>query len=176
MADSANVSVGTLSATLKRVRLPMGLLVQEVVIDAADATVSSEPLNVTLADWGTITATVAADDLAAFLNNEAPGGLRDFAVVIESGSVKVSATAKVIVELRATAVCTLVIREGKQLFVQLDEVEGLAMAKGMIQGQLEQINPVLDVGDLPFDIVLEKVVAQSQAITLHGRARPRPAG
>lgn len=176
MADSANVTVGALSATLNQVRLPMGLMVSEVVVSASQAEIASDPFNVSLADWGSVTAVVTAPDLAAFLNEKAPGGLRDFSVTIEEGFVRVGATAKVIVDIRAVVVCTLAILDGRKLFVRLEEVEGLSMAKGMVQSQLDQINPVVDVNDLPLDIVLERVVAESQSITLYGRARPRPAG
>lgn len=155
----------------------MGLVVDVVRISGDAASLATDPLELALQDWGAIEAEVTANDLAAFLTAQAPSSLKDFEVALANGFIDVTATAKVIVELRATAKCYLSIRGGgKQLFVELDSVDGLAMARGMIQGQLDQINPVLDAAQLPLDVVFESATAKDGKITLQGKARPKPAG
>jgi hypothetical protein len=177
MDSSSKVDVAGFSAQLNRLKLPMGLTVDVVRISGNSASLTTDPVEFSLEDWGAIEAEVAAADLADFLTTQAPSSLKDFDVAIANGFIDVTATAKVIVELRATAKCYLSIRGGgKQLFVELDSVDGLAMAKGMIQGQLDQINPVLDAAQLPLEVVFENASAQEGKITLRGKARPKPAG
>lgn len=154
----------------------MGLVVDELHLVGSDAQVATDPVSIELSDWAQLEATVMEADLADFLTRQAPGGLKDFDVTIKGGFVHVAATARVIVEVRATAICRLVLKEQRYLFVELDSVEGLAMAKGMIQGQLDQINPVLDAGDLPLRVELDHVEAEQGRIVLRGRAQPSVGG
>lgn len=154
----------------------MGLVVDELHVVGADGQLDTDPISIALNDWAQLEATVTETDLADFLTRQAPGGLKDFEVSIKGGFVHVSATARVIVEVRATAICRLVLKEQRYLFVELDSVDGLAMAKGMIQGQLDQINPVLDAGDLPLLIELDNVQAEQGQVVLRGRARPLVGG
>ncbi len=150
----------------------MGLVVDELHLVGADAQLATDPVSIELSDWAQLEATVTETDLADFLTRQSPGGLKDFEVSVKGGFVHVAATARVIVEVRATAICRLVLKEQRYLFVELDSVDGLAMAKGMIQGQLDQINPVLDAGDLPLLVELDNVQAEQGQVVLRGRARP----
>ena len=150
----------------------MGLVVDELHLVGADAQLATDPVSIELSDWAQLEATVTETDLADFLTRQAPGGLKDFEVSVKGGFVHVAATARVIVEVRATAICRLVLKEQRYLFVELDSVDGLAMSKGMIQGQLDQINPVLDAGDLPLLVELDNVQAEQGQVVLRGRARP----
>ncbi len=153
----------------------MGLVVDEIQVDGLTTTIAVDPIGVQMETPGNLVAHVAALDLASFLDLKSPGGLRDFAVAIREGNVYVEATARVIVEMRAKVTCTLRIEEGKRLFVDLQSVDVLGMGgmKNLVQGHLDQINPVLDVEDLPLAVVLDEVIADHDRITLKGKAGPR---
>lgn len=153
----------------------MGLVVDDIQVDGQTTTIAVDPIGVRMDTPGNLVANVAALDLASFLDLKAPGGLRDFAVAIREGFVYVEATAKMIVEMRAKVTCTLRIDEGKRLFVDLQSVDVMGMGgmKGLVQGHLDQINPVLDADDLPLAVVLDEVIADHDRITLRGKAAPR---
>jgi hypothetical protein len=151
----------------------MGLVVDDVRIEGANATIDTHPFAVHLEQPGHVEAHVAALDLAAFLDAKAPGGLKDFGIAIREGKVYVEATARVIVEVRAKVVCTLRIHEKKQLFVDLESVDVMGIgAKGMVQGQLDQINPVLDASQFPLNVEFEEVIADHDRLILKGAAAP----
>lgn len=172
MADDAKVHVEAFGARFGRVRLPMGLVIDRLSITGSQAEIVLDPFQLKHEAWGELEAELTSADLADFLNFKAPANVRDFEVQVTDGRIEVKATAKVIVELRVTAICTLEIRELKKLFVVLERVEGVPMAHGMIQGQLDQINPVLDVSSLPLDIELDRIEADNNVVRLFGRARP----
>lgn len=151
----------------------MGLVADEVKIEGAATNLSTSPFSVHL-DWpATVEAHVAALDLAEFLNAKAPGGIRDFAIAIRDGQLFIEATTRMIVEVRAKVVCTLRIQDGKRLFVDLESVDVMGVgAKGLVQSHLDQINPVMDVTDLPLSVNMDRVVADHDRIVLYGTATP----
>lgn len=172
MADDSRVHVEAFGARLGRVTLPMGLVLDRLSISASNAEINTDPFEVRLDKWGSLEAELTSADLAAFLNHKAPANVRDFEVRVLDGFIEVTATAKVIVELRVTAICSLRIHDQRKLVVHLERVEGVPMAHGMIQGQLDQINPVLDVSTLPLEIELDAIEADQDTVRVLGRARP----
>jgi hypothetical protein len=151
----------------------MGLVVDEVKVDGQGASIQTSPFSITLEHRAAVEGHVAALDLTDFLNMKSPGGVKDFALSIRDGRLFIEATARVIVEMRAKVVCTLRIHEGTQLFVDLESVDVMGVgAKGMVQGQLDQINPILDTSDLPLSVTLERVVLDHDRIVLYGTAAP----
>ena len=147
----------------------MGLVVGRIEIAGSQVSVETEPFRLDLGTPAVVSAYVAALDIAEFLNLESPGGLKDFAISIRGGKLFVEATARVIVEVRAKAVCTLRIHEGQALYIDLESVDVMGLgAKNMVQGHLDQINPILDAKDLPVAMSLESVEADHDLILLKG--------
>lgn len=165
--------MGQFGASFDRLTLPMGLIVDHVLIQGADATIQRSPFSITLKEPGTIEAHVSAKNLGAFLNKEAPGGLKDFDVSIRDGKLFVCATAKMIFEIKAEAVCTLRIKDGRELFVDLESVEMMGVgAKSLVEQQLAKINPVLNAADFPLKVTLTRVEAMDGEVVLFGTAEP----
>ena len=154
--------------------LPFGLTVNLIRLTAEKAAIKRDPISIDLPYPGKLVATVSEDNLKRFLDKERPGGLKDFSVRLHEGKVFVEATAQVIVPIRAKAVCTLRIVDEKQLWVDLEQVEvlGVGSAKSLVAKQLEKLNPVLDAGDFPFDVKLEKVTIVDGELVLTGTAAP----
>lgn len=164
-----DVSATSLRAELRRLCLPQGLVVDRIEVEGGEVAVQTEPFGLR-ATTSKVRATLAALDIADFLSREAPGGLKDFAVAIRGGKLYIEATARVLVEVRAKAVCTLRIDHGTAVYVDLESVDVMGLgAKGMVQNQLDQINPVLNVADLPVAIVLESIEADHDSVVLTGR-------
>lgn len=151
------------------VLLPMGLVVDEVVIEAGATNAQFKPLSIALDQPATIKARISGASVGAFLEKEAPGGLKDFVVTIAKGQITVEATAKVIVEIRVAAVCTLRIADRTQLWVDLESVSVKApMAHSMVEQQLAKVNPLVDLKDLAKNLSLDKVEADDGFVTVIG--------
>jgi len=168
-----DAQVGAFGASFDRLTLPMGLTVDHVLIEGAQATIQADPFRIALSEPGRIEAHVSQDNLAAFLNKEAPGGLRDFSVAIREGKLFVTATAKMIFEIKAEAICTLRIVDGTKLMVDLESVEMMGVgAKSLVEQQLDKVNPVLDASQFPLKVTLQSVDAKDGEIVLTGTAEP----
>lgn len=174
MGKNKTLDVGTLKAELRDVLLPMGLNLSLVKISGEQIHLEQEPFEFRLSQPGELEVTVTQEDLQKFLTLKAPGSVKDFSIKLEDGLIFVEATARMIVEIRAKATCTLRIEEGKRVFVDLKNVDVLGVgAKGIVQNQLDQINPVLDVADLPVSAEIRTVRIENGVAVITGAIAPR---
>jgi hypothetical protein len=128
---------------------------------------------VTMAQAGTLEALILEPNLAAFLNKQAPGGLKDFQVELKEGKIHVQASVMI---MKASAVCNLRIQDGTTLYVDLESVDVMGVgAKHMVQSQLDKINPVLDTKDLPLDAYLTGYEISEGRLILRGNLSPKQA-
>lgn len=165
--------VDALTATFEGVKLPIGLVVRTLNVTGSGLSVASNPVAISMPSAGRFEAIVDEAAIVAFLTAKAPGGLKDFEVELADGAVRVLAVLKVLVEIRAAAVCRLVIRDGRQLVVELESADVLAIgAKSLIKGQIDQLNPLFDVRQLPLPALLETVAVEDGIIRLTGTIAP----
>lgn len=163
------VSLADLHAVATRVRLPGGLTLDRVQIDGGPAEATSEPPSVTLARPARLEATISEVSLAAYLEAQAPGGLRDFKVRAVEGKLVVEASVRMIVTLSGVAVCRLRIEGGRQVWVDLESVEMAGVgAAALVEAQLKKVNPVFDADSLPIKLTLDRVEAEGGKVTILG--------
>ncbi|ARU39755.1 hypothetical protein CCB80_00775 [Armatimonadetes bacterium Uphvl-Ar1] len=73
------------------------------------------------------------------------------------------------VTIPVKAVCTIEIRDGKRLEVVLKQADVLGgAAKNLIESQLDKINPIFDVADLPIEVNLMSVEADGGRVVVLG--------
>ncbi len=170
-----HVEVGPFAFSIRDILLPMGLNVGSVEVQGFGGTLDSKPFALKLVQPGTMVANVDEEDLAAFLEKQAPGGLHEFSVSAADGKLTVRAKKTVIVDLKIAAVATLRIVEGRQLWIDVESVDVMgAGAKNLVQGQIDKINPVLDTKDLPVVAHLESVEIIDRKVVLRGTVEPHP--
>jgi hypothetical protein len=170
---SNSLSIDSLSATFEGVRLPIGLIVQTLTVRGSGIDLSSDPLSIQVSEPAQFEAVVDEAAIVAFLTAKAPGGLKDFEVKLLDGKLQVKAVMKILVELRASAECRLVIKDGRQLMVDLESADVLSVgAKSLIKGQIDNINPIFDVAQLPIPATLETVAIEEGVVRLRGTLSP----
>jgi hypothetical protein len=168
-----DVTVRAFGASFDGLALPVGITIDHVMIEGADATIKHDPFQINLLTPGRFEAHVGERNLAAFLNKEAPGGLKDFLVTIQDGKLYVTAIAKMLFEIKAEAVCTLRVVDGKLLYVDLESVEMMGVgAKALVEQQLDKVNPVLNAAEFPLKVTIERVDARDGEVILFGTAEP----
>lgn len=173
MPHEDKLDVGEFTAHLRNVMLPMGLRVDEVRLAGKGLHVERKPLVVTVAEPGQMEVFVGEESLAAFLDAKSPAGLRNFKVQARDGKLFVQAVKTVIVDLSATAVCSLRIEGGRLLMVDILSVDVAgAGLKGLLTSQLDRINPILDAAEFPIDVTLDSVTADNGGVLLFGRVSP----
>jgi len=170
MSDSVPVTVNEFEAVFRGVNLPFGLTLDAVRVTAQKSSVSEHPFRVDFENPGRVLATIGEGNLTTFLNAKSPGGLHDFEVKLDAGKLFISASVRVVVEVRASAVCSLEIRDTKQIWVKLEQVEVLGVgARRLVEKQLEKINPVLDAAQIPLQIEFESATLSDGELIVVGR-------
>lgn len=173
MPAGGSLSIAAFVTTLDEVRLPVGLTVRSIRLNGAGLDISTDPVTLSLPSPARFEAEVDEAGVQAFLNQKAPGGLKNFVVKIVDGEIRVEAVLKVLIELKASAVCRLAIVGGQRLMVELQSAEMLSVgAKTLIQSQIDNVNPIFDVAQLPLPVTLETVEAVDGAIKLTGTVSP----
>lgn len=175
VSDGKTLDVGHLAARLIGVTLPMGLTIDEVIVQGENLHLEASPFAATLPKPASLDVRISADSLADFLEKKAPGGLKDFQIQLKGGEIFVEARATMIISINVGAVCKLRIEDGKELYVDLVRVEAIGGSgiHNIVQKQLDSINPVLKAQDLPLDATLETVECDNDWIVLHGTLAPK---
>jgi hypothetical protein len=174
MANQETLDFDAMYAAFKRVKIHIGLIVDEIRITGKGAHFVREPFSINLDDPAAIEAEMLQSDVQQFLAKTAPGGLQNFSVKMDEGKIFVEATMQVIVPVPVSAVCTLRIDQGKRLFIDLESVSVLGGApKSLVQKQLDAINPVFDLDTLPVTGLLESVDVANGKALLKGHLQPK---
>lgn len=164
-------AIGDVALRLGGLVLPVGLELDDATVEGTDIQVRTDPFSVTLSKDARATVRVSCENIAKFLGSLGAANLRDIAVSTEGGLLKVAATATVLVPIRATALCRLVVREGDKLDIALESAEPAA-ARSLIERQLGSVNPVIDVSVAPVNLVIERVDVADGWVIVHGVAGP----
>lgn len=151
----------------------MGLHVDEVRIAGHTLRLERDPFLLVAPEPGKLEVFVSDASLAKFLEHMSPAGLKKFQVSAKEGKLYIQAVKTVILDLKASAVCTLRIEDKRRLFVAIETVEVAgAGIKNLLEAQLAKINPIIDVAMFPFQATLDTVSLATGGITLHGRISP----
>ncbi len=167
-----NFGVQRLHASLSDVALPIGLRLDDLKLMGGPAELQTEPWGVKTESAATLVVRISEQNLVAFLEKQAPGAVRGVKVHLADGQVTVEAAVRVLVDIPVKAICALRIHGEKQLFVDLVEVQAVAAARKVVENQIAKANPVLDVKDLPFNVLLKDVQVADGFVTVTGSARP----
>lgn len=175
VADQNSLDVGHIAARLLAVTLPMGLTLDEVIIQGESVHISKDPFNISLPTPGSMDVRISEASLAEFLNHKAPGGLSGFKVRFADELIHIEAKASIIISVNVGAVCRLRIEEETKLYVELVRMESIGGtgAHNLVQRQLDGINPVVDVKDLPLNATLNSVETDGSWLVLRGSVAPR---
>jgi hypothetical protein len=152
------------------VQTPVGLRIERISLSGRGARIDSGPFSLSLDRPGDVEAVVHENAVKAFLEERSPGGMRDVSVAVLPNGIHVEATVRVLIDMRAKAVCGLKIVDRTKLYVELLSIEVLGAApKNLVQRQLDAVNPVLDVGDLPFEAEFEQIELGTGRVTVRGK-------
>lgn len=166
------VAATRFSTVLEGLALPFGLTIDSLELHGAGIEVDPEPFAIRTREPAAFEAHIGPASLAAFLERENPGGLYDFDVQARDERLHVQANLRMLVEMRVAVVCALEIEAGTRLIVRAEDVDVMGIgARGLVQGQLEKLNPLFDASQLPFGLRFESVEIIDR-ILLRGTAQP----
>ena len=171
--DSGPVKIHQISATFRSIQTPIGLVVDTLEIEAENAEIESDPFEVRLKKAGSWKARVEEGAVQMLLEQKAPAELQNVQATLLEGQVRVTGSVRVLIELSVEALSHLEIRDGRQLWVALDSVQVAGVGgKSLVEKQIEKINPILDVNELPFDLRMNSVTILPGEIWVEGTVSP----
>ena len=174
MPGQESLDFDAMYSAFKRVKLSMGLIIDEVRISSKGAHFIRDPFSLTVDEPATIEAEILQEDVQVFLTQTSPGGLQNFSVKMGEGQILVNAQMQVLVPVPASAVCALRIDSGTKLFIDLVSVKVLGSApRNLVQKQLDAINPVFDLEALPISGTLDSVEVADGKALLKGHIAPK---
>lgn len=159
------------------VALPMGLTLDEVIIQGESLVLEKDPIGISLPQPGSIEVRVSEPTIAAFLESKSPGVLSDFKITLLEGYVRVEAKASILIsKLDVAAVCQVKIEDETKLIVELIRVEAIGGtgAHNIVQRQIDNINPLLDAEKMPFALTMTSVEVEKHWLVVNGTITTRP--
>lgn len=173
MAEKQTLHIGRFDVHLERVVLPFGLEVDSVVLRGQSLFLQHPPFEANIPEPGELEVRISSQSLAAFLEEQAPGGLHGFKVHLHGDEIVIEAVKKVVVDIKAKATCVLRIEDHRRLFVEVESVDVMgAGVKNLVQTQIDKLNPIFDTADLPVDARIERYKTHEGHLTLHGHVSP----
>lgn len=162
------VSLASLAALGHDLTLPIGLNLDEIEVHAERLTFENGALK--LSEAAKVSVRVSEASLEAFVVNQLPPLLRDPRVRFEGGLLLVTATVKVLVDITATARLRMVLHGEDELHLELVDVDKPGPVHGIVEKQIENLNPVFKTADVPIPLALEEVRVTDR-LELLGRFR-----
>lgn len=89
-------------------------------------------------------------------------------VSLEPGVIIVECRVRVLLEIPVRAKLGLAIADQKELHVELIEVDKGGPVPGLIQNQLQAVNPVFKASDLPMPFSLDQVEINPDFVVVYG--------
>lgn len=157
MADA--VQLQSLALLGHQLRLPMGLVIDEVEVHADGLTL--EGMRPAVAHPAKATVRLSAASLQEFIAPQLPAMVQGLQVRLERGLILATTTVKLLVEVRSTAELRPRLVEGKELHLEVVGYDGPGVARVVLDKQIEAQNPVFRVSDLPFPAELLAVRIES---------------
>lgn len=173
LPKSWSASFESLDLTVRRVLTPAGLVVDTIEIDAQDASYESGRQKLSLTEPAAFKGVVLQEDLLRFVSERTPEGIEIDSIRLVPGKIVVEAAVTMIIRVGGTAECSLQIEGGKRLMVRADSVDVMGGSmRSLVQKQLDGMNPLLDVSELPFEVELRTVEIEAGRIVLGGSLAP----
>ena len=170
---SKEASVGAWEIVLNDLVTPIGLTIAAVVMHGDGARFQTEPFAYEMDGEVDLEAMIHESALEAFVKSKVPENVQEIWLSLLPDKVHIRAVVKMLLPVTANAVCTLRIEDGERVFVVLESAEALgAGIKGLVQKQLDAINPVLDVSDIPFEVRLTEIRIEEGRLVATGKAKP----
>ncbi|MEP0765988.1 MAG: DUF2993 domain-containing protein [Fimbriimonadia bacterium] len=168
------LSAGQCEVRLTGVVLDNGLTLDEVVVETGDVSYEADRLTFVLPGRATISARMSAESIVSFVVENSPDAVQDLQVVLQDGTVKVSARMQGLLPLGVEAVGSLEVVQGTQIAFHPSSVRvaGMGAPDALVERVLESVNPLLDVSALPFPVQLQRVEVTPREVRVQASGGP----
>jgi hypothetical protein len=168
------VTARTLQLDISGLMLDTGLLIDTVRLTGGGMTYDAETTRLSLPVAASLTAQISSASVAKFVAANPQDEIKDLDVLLGEGRVIVRCKIQRVVSVNVQATGELVAVDGTKVEFRPTEVRaaGFGLPGGLVEGVLEQINPLVDLSDLPFPVNITGIRIDPAGITIEASAGP----
>lgn len=155
--------------TATGIRLPDGLALDRLEIEAADASIELETRTPSLPGGAAARAFLSAAGLQFAIQDRLPALISDLQISLEPGAIIMDCRVKFVFEIPIRARFGLRIVDASKLNIFLIDVDKGGPVPGLLSGQLDQVNPVFNATDLPVPFSLHAVEIGNDFVVVQGQ-------
>lgn len=163
---SSALSFQQFQLSCQSVTLPFGLVVDELSVTAAGATIDTDSGKLSSIQSQQSFARVSEKSIASYLRPQLPSAVKEADVFIGEGLMKIAAKVVVVFPISVNAYCRLEIVDETRLMIVLQDVEPGGPVRAMLEKYVDEVNPILSASDLPIPLKFKSVELKDGAITL----------
>lgn len=170
MVMSHPISVGKLQTKLTQFMSPVGLLIDEILLEGGPIFINTDVLENSQGEVS-FEAIVRNQSIEVFLENLAPAGLHSFSVAVSESGIGINAVKTVLVPIPAKANAMLTLDSADSLSIELISAEALgAGLKNVVANQLAELNPIVTSDIFPVPVQFQRVVHTDGEVRIYGVA------
>ncbi len=168
-STAANVKVEIQNLTLEN-----GLLIDNVTLTGKNLEYDPISQRINVPEPGKLVAQLSAASVYRFLETNPPENVKDLDVMLGEGVIVVTAKVQSLISVGIEATGKLVAANGAMIeFLPTSvRVAGFGAPSRLVESVLSQINPLLDLSDLPIPITVTSIEVRPDGITIAADAGP----
>lgn len=148
------IRLQSLSALADGLTLPNGLNIDEATFVLPALTYDAKAQHLVSEGESHAKFRLSEASILELLKTKLPGQISNPQVRLADNMVSVTVSVQVLITIDVTARCKLRIQDGKELWVDLIDVDKPGPVYSIVEAQLSQINPVFSADTLPFPVTL----------------------
>lgn len=152
---------------LEGLKLENGLCVDTILVVAANCTYDPQRKAFAAPEGAKVEAGITPASIASFVEANPPDGVTDLQVLLGVGSVVVTARVQAIIAIGVQATGSLISVAGTKVEFKPTDIRvagGLGVPTGLVDGVLAKVNPLLDLGELPFPLLIDEITVQPEGV------------
>ncbi len=166
-------SAEEVTLVLKNVRPPEGPTLSEVALGSTGLHISGPPLGAFLDRPAGVHVTIKTHDLQEFIDKNLGDRFRDCVVHVTHEGIRLEGQIKALLAVPFTAEVMPIVKGDRQIEIELISASIMgASTPGMVQSQLDKLNPVFDTTKFPVDLRLVSVTCEYGQIRIVGELTP----
>lgn len=148
-------------------KLPNGLTVSNLYLNSGPLLYAHDIKKLTFAEPSKVVAEVSLQDLQHFIAPKLPNNISQLNVKSRNGQLVLTGRVTVLLPIPFEAVLALAVVDSKALFVHLVSVTAVGFdAKGLVQGTIDKMNPVVTIDDIPVEGTMDDVTVLENEVRL----------
>jgi hypothetical protein len=121
--------------------------INDIHIVGGEGSIQTEPFSLRMAQTAQFSASISEAAIAGYVRAKLPDAIRSFELKLVSGEIVIHADVHMVFSLKVQVNCGIEVVNSQKLFVRVKSMDGVpGPAQGIVFGQLEANNPVLDAG------------------------------